>query len=348
MNLGDPTVVDAAARPVLEQLLDQGARFDPEYRGGLSNHLPMALIALYGLGASSKDLMSFYNAYIPRLEVLSASDNQELGRSAGLPDSESTHLGELRDLLARAPQNGFEETRASAIDLLAPGVGAAAFHGLIRTAYGIEASHRAEEFVGLAYWSQRYLPLANELPNPGTLALEPWLRRLVEHVHQHAKPGLPAADLIHLQMALVSRTEGFTQLLDDLDIEHTSTLDFARLAARLYLATGDFTVIHLVTSAHAVGLLSRYAAEPVRLRHWYAVAYLTALVTVEPGAFGELPAVKMLAWPAIRQQAMASMDDHVIKLCYALAELERLDSDPIYQSAASYCVMRAAGSPGQG
>ena len=36
---------------VLAELLDAGAAHDAEYAGGLSNHLPMALVALKRLGA---------------------------------------------------------------------------------------------------------------------------------------------------------------------------------------------------------------------------------------------------------------------------------------------------------
>ena len=52
----------------LRQLLDQGMRFDAEYGAGLSNHLPMALIALQRLGASEARLEAFATRYACRLE----------------------------------------------------------------------------------------------------------------------------------------------------------------------------------------------------------------------------------------------------------------------------------------
>ena len=51
----------------LHERLDRGARFDAEYRAGLSNHLPMALVALHRLGASEQRLDAFAERYAQRL-----------------------------------------------------------------------------------------------------------------------------------------------------------------------------------------------------------------------------------------------------------------------------------------
>ena len=52
----------------LAQLLDDGARFDAEFAGGLSNHLPMALVSLKRLGADDRRLAEFAAGYSARLE----------------------------------------------------------------------------------------------------------------------------------------------------------------------------------------------------------------------------------------------------------------------------------------
>ena len=52
----------------LGSLLDEGSRFDAEYRGGLSNHLPMALTALQRLGADDVRLATFARTYAARLQ----------------------------------------------------------------------------------------------------------------------------------------------------------------------------------------------------------------------------------------------------------------------------------------
>jgi hypothetical protein len=159
-------------------------------------------------------------------------------------------------------------------------------------------------------------------------------------VHRHTtESGAIEGDLIHQRMRAASQTTPFVELLDGLDIEATSPLDFARLAAHLYFSSLDFTVLHLVTSAHALEIMSHHARDSMQLRHWYAVAFAAAAATVDQETFMKPPlAIEILNWPEIRQRAISSMDDHVIKLSYTLSELEKLDEDPIYLKAASSCV----------
>jgi hypothetical protein len=44
----------------LVELLSDGARHAPEFGGGLSNHLPMALLALQRLGADDTHLTAWH------------------------------------------------------------------------------------------------------------------------------------------------------------------------------------------------------------------------------------------------------------------------------------------------
>ena len=52
----------------LVDALNQSAAHAPEYGGALSNHLPMALVALERLGADEARLSAFAAAYSPRLQ----------------------------------------------------------------------------------------------------------------------------------------------------------------------------------------------------------------------------------------------------------------------------------------
>ena len=66
---GGARALGAAPRALvsLRALLDDGARFAPEYAGDLSNHLPMALVALKALGADNAGLAAFAQGYRRRL-----------------------------------------------------------------------------------------------------------------------------------------------------------------------------------------------------------------------------------------------------------------------------------------
>ncbi|MFA6262587.1 MAG: questin oxidase family protein, partial [Bacteroidia bacterium] len=119
-------------------LLDDGARFDAEYRNGLSNHLPMALLALRRLGADGARLEAFAARYAKRLEPAPAAVAWPAGD--GWPE----RLGEreawpaYRSLFGEwLAHESADTVLQQALPVLAPGCGAAAFHGLIRTAYAV-------------------------------------------------------------------------------------------------------------------------------------------------------------------------------------------------------------------
>src|SRR5579863_7897764 len=56
--------------PVLQELLDEELGADPTTVQGLTNHLPMALVAKHGLGADADELVRFATAYSTRITSL--------------------------------------------------------------------------------------------------------------------------------------------------------------------------------------------------------------------------------------------------------------------------------------
>src|ERR1700683_5131962 len=60
----------ANASPVLQELLDEELGTDPTTVRGLTNHLPMALVAKEGLGADADELVRFAGAYSTRITAL--------------------------------------------------------------------------------------------------------------------------------------------------------------------------------------------------------------------------------------------------------------------------------------
>ena len=75
----------------------------------------------------------------------------------------------LRATFAAAlARDGRDAVLRAALPALLPGVAAAAFHGVIRTAHAVEAAHDGELAAALAYWAWRWQPLA---PAPRGAAL---------------------------------------------------------------------------------------------------------------------------------------------------------------------------------
>lgn len=312
-------------------LLDEGAAFDAEYGNGLSNHLPMALQALHRLGAGEERLATFARAYVPRLDAAPPAAAWPAG------DAWTSRLGEraawpaYRDLFAQwLLHEGAGDVLGQVLPRLMPGVGAAAFHGLIRTASAVQSAHRQELADALAYWACRWLDLGHSRARGR--AADP--ARLL--------PRLPVAAsgarLIFERMQAAAALPAFTQTVAQLRIDAGTLPRLAELAATLYARSGDFTVLHLVTSAHAMRVLLPFLEEPVPAvrAYWRAFAAGVAATDLEP----EEPAAPQ-PWERLLELALASDDEHVIKLVDVCREETAAYGGEAWQRAASRLLRRA-------
>lgn len=302
----------------LAALLDAGALLDAEYDGGLSNHLPMALHALQRLGAGPQRLASFADTYARRLVPAPPATPWPAG------DAWTSRLGEpaawpayrtlFRQWLAHEDADA---VLAQVLPQLLPGCGAAAFHGLIRTACAVQARHAGELADGLAYWACRHLLL------DGTL---------------------PAGDhgLIFEQMQRAAAAPDFDAAVDAVALNDGTLQRLARDAALLFAASGDFTVLHLVTSAHALRVLLDFVDEPLAAVDDYSVAYTAALraCAVQPGTPADA-----LPWSTLVAAAIASDNEHLIKLVDSCREETHTYGGDAWQRAASRAVQPREKTP---
>ena len=53
----------------MKKLLEQSFKYGAEYKGQLTNHLPMAIIALFKMGAKEERIKSFIDFYSAKLEL---------------------------------------------------------------------------------------------------------------------------------------------------------------------------------------------------------------------------------------------------------------------------------------
>lgn len=323
----------------LRQLLDRGAQYDAEYSRNLSSHLPMALVALARLGADEAGLSAFAERYATRLRPAPAAEPWPAGDAwagrLGDPRAWPAYRSLFNDWL---DHEGAPAMLPQVLPVLFRGVGAAAFHGLIRTAYAVSAGHSHELADALAYWACRWFalgeaPLAGTEGDPANV-----LARL-----DIAKPKRP---LIAERMALVAEQPGFARVAATLRIDPESTLaQLATLAARLYAASDNFTVLHLVTSAHAMRELLPWIEPeevPEALGHyWLAYAAGHAASGLSDTDRSSLPRAAIKPWPALVARALASDDDHLIKLVHSCREQERVYAGPVWREAASRAVASA-------
>jgi len=112
----------------------------------------------------------------------------------------------------------------------------------------------------------------------------------------------------------------------------------ARAAIDLYQQTGDFTVLHMVTATHAARVL--FGAQPQlaapRALQTLWTAYGAAYVAVgAPALIATPPSAPARSWSEIFDDAIASNDDHVIKMTYSCFSEDAHYGNPRYRMVAS-------------
>lgn len=324
---------------MLLRLLDEAGAHDPEYGNGLANHLPMAWLALARLGASEARLREFATRYVADKALRPARQRQpwpagdawagRLGRRAAWP----RYLDLFEEWIAH---EGAADVLAQVLPTLMPGVGAAAFHGLIRTAAGVQAGHPGEVAQGLALWASWHQPLgpwpevrgsARPQADPAVL-----LRKL--------PAGTSTAGLIADRMNAAAADGTVNAVAVRLAIDEGTPERLARAAVFAYAQTGNFTALHLVTGTHAMRVLARFVepgADRLAAWRWFWQAYAHGVVAARlaPAA----TAVMLRPWADIVAAALASDDEHVVKLVDAAREEERCYGGDDWQRAASRAVM---------
>lgn len=303
----------------LAEALDATAHCGPEDDAGLANHLPMVLQALDALGADAARLRRQLAVDLPRfsrpMSPLPPCRLQDWTARRGETAADAALAAHFA---AELSDRGAAAVLREVLPALFDGVATAAFHGLIRTAHAVQAGHPPELSRALAHWASRW----RALPRPeaaAPLALGDWLAAL------DAADGQPrpTGRLIIERITTVVKGPAYAVLAGRLHADG-HTLDRLSLrAAHAYRRDGDFTRLHLVTSARALRVLSPWLSSPAAAVGRYADAFAAAWLAsggpvaqaASPGEPGEGAAPD--PWPALVAQALASDDDHVIKLVHA-------------------------------
>ena len=320
----------------------------PEFGGGLSNHGPMAAEALLALGRDA-DVIAWTENYKRRLREHPESRNpigddwqEALGDGKRVGD----WIAFFDRQLAEAPWRDVLNVWAAR---LAPGIIAAATHGVIRTGHAVrsvaaqETSARLHELAeGLGYWATRYRTLPEASPGATGTRLPSEALGQVETVPE---PARRPVGLITEGLAPLDDLPSFadaTALVDASGDPSRFVSDLTETFAGVYLAnasaTGQvITFIHSVTGPSAVRLMAPHlddAALRVCLRYgWQAAAALYASFgdTTAPGAIEEAADADDLI-----DRAVASGDEHAIKFTEACLREHALNERPVYLAAAKH------------
>jgi hypothetical protein len=224
-----------------------------------------------------------------------------------------------------------------------PAIGA--FHGLIRLGYGLDSHHAGEVAAGLAALTIGKLDIDVNRDRPVAAGVEQALAGLAADLAGCEFEGLPIVG----KLRGVAADPRFAAAMPVLAPSQAMFEEMALVAILAYWQTKDFTVLHMVTAAHAARLLFARLPDALVQRMlpqlWAAVcaAYvsvgappLDALADVDAQLRASLPASAPAHedWDAIFQAACASDNDHVIKMSYTCQQENLHRPSPLYYAAA--------------
>lgn len=333
-------------RDVLDAAYDRLADFDFEYAGGLSDHGPMAAEALVRLGRAEavepwvEGHARFLQPRRPRVAPIT-DWRGSLGDRTRATDWLDLFTDELR-----------EQPWTHVLDSWAPrliaGVFAAATHGVIRTAQAVRAiaevdtpARRGELARGLALWASSYRELSGTPRPSGQREIRSVLGELAR-TSQSPGRGM-------ITTAVVNRVADDPSFLAAVDsVVSPESADAALLsltseAARWYLASASqypIAYVHALTGPAAARLLLPHLP-PSTHADVYAYAWqVVAAMVATYGDAAETSAEPIGSVDEIIDRAVASGDEHAIKMTEACLREYRDRPDGIFLVAASDAAVR--------
>jgi hypothetical protein len=326
--------------PELQELLDEELGADPTTVRGLTNHLPMALVAKEGLGANAEELTRFAKAYSKKITALDAPsvrlDNTTWTTAIGNRDA----AADLRSyFVERISEEGSDEALRSHLPALLPGISGAAFHGVIRLAYAIEVSSPSRIAAGLAYLAEVGAPLRALAPSDVT---SPDPSEILSELSR--SPNLPARPNLRNiteEMSAVAQSDLFDATVSSLEITGDTFPHLAEAALHLYASTDDFTALHGVTGVEAISRLRPWIDDDELLSRFAFQALVAAYLSIGTPPLWSRDHLDEFAESndsdpkAVALTAAFSNDEHVSKLVYTAHRSWEQTRDPLYLAVAA-------------
>ena len=329
MNTQNPAPAHAATlapttAPALHAQLSAGrGRWHPEYRERLVSHLPMAQHALWALGADAAALTAFEQAQRDHLEPLAqpwpAPQRQpDWHALRGQPQALPALVAHFDAALAE----DFDATLREALPALLDSSAHMALHLLIRAGHALQSDpqgQHGELALALGYWAARHQPLLPGV-NWETLAegdLEPseWLAG----IRALPLPTPLPQGLISDRMFGWAAQPGFQAAALRLRLgDPAATLQqLAQWLAKAYASSGNFTLLHGLTSTRALRHLLPWLTDARPAVRALSVDLAAALRA--SNWLGELqaPSGPLPDWAELRSRAQTERDEHRIKLVHA-------------------------------
>jgi hypothetical protein len=340
-------MVERNFNPALQQLLDEELATDPTTVRGLTNHLPMALVAKERLGADTDELVRFATMYSRRITALDEPSTRLDEATWQTAIGERDAAADLRDyFVRRVDDTGTDATLRTHLPALLPGLSGAAFHGVIRLAYAIEVSSPSRIAAGLAYLAEVGGPLKALVIDAATTQ-DP-VEVLTDLSRSPDLPAPPKAVNITEAMNTVAQSKLFDAAVSSLEVTDDTDQKLARMALLLYASTDDFTALHGVTGFESILALRPWIDDGELLSRFAFQALVAAYLSIgSPGLWStdrleEFVGANVHDPTEVASIAAYNDDEHVSKLVYTAQRSWATTGDPLYLAVAA---RKAFGDP---
>ena len=333
-------------RATIDEALEILHRAGPDLVG-TSNHGPMVAEALGALGRPDSVLPwieGYKNRFQDRPQTRSPIPREGWRASLGDRSRSADWVAFFDQALAEAP---WQAVLQAWVPHLAPGLWAAATHGLLRTGHAVRSlaasatPQRLHELAeGLGYWAARYQVLPGR-PSGRHSGHSP--SEAIQYVRRVHGSDFEAPGSIVQQIKGLDDQPEFATAVDLVDTAGDLSWflsDLTATCAGLYLANpkGSIAFVHTVTAPSALRLLAPYLSEAdarLAARYaWQACAAVYAWYSTTPP-----PSTADLTSPTeapetLIDRAVAAGGAHTIKFTEACLREYALHPAPVYLVAA--------------
>lgn len=277
------------------------------YGPGYTNHLPMALIAMYQLGADEKQVSNFLDYYTKHVKLEKVSSpgvisnlKEQLGKREYFQAYSQFFIEELE-------MKSISQVVSETINALSHGISSALFHGIIRINYALLLQDTYEVARGLALLASSYEP--------------------IEFDGQIIMPE----DLYSEISRYIIEREGLFYLNGNINQKIETILEGLNT---LYIKTGSFIILHTITGFEALLSLRVYFDDFSHIIDIYMVSVLRVLLRISSEDYHDIEIDEIWPWEQVVEYVKTCDNAHTIKFIYSLKKLEsRYQNIPFLQSA---------------
>ncbi|NNE67427.1 MAG: DUF4243 domain-containing protein, partial [Pyrinomonadaceae bacterium] len=310
----------------------------------LSNHGPLAAEALVELGHENRviEFAKLYNRVYPapypkkKEQVLDVNSMEAIGARDRIAD----WVEYFRDKIEK---DGWKVVVREWVPVLAPGIAAAAAHGIIRTGHAIRSLERKENKTrlyelaeGLGYWASYFQKLPENKDTIETQWPAADAARLVPMIDQEMVSHTRS---ISRKIKVVAGWEEFGDVINTFDISRKPeelisdlTETFAAIYAK-HVNNGNYvSLIHSVTGTAMLRSIIPYLADGDKKRLIkYAWQMAAAIFTASGNkTVNDIPKYTELKEKELIKRAVESNEVHAIKFTEACLREYKIDSKPIF------------------